>query len=144
MFIIASPVDTQNDVYHKINDVTNVPVYSRLKQDYIILYCKQLCQCTLNLHLKFGAILSQTYKDMTLYSYVYQNVHGNLLQKIACIQEWPLYKRLLVEKYNEFFFRFGATLKATSSSFQKGMTFCRSIYVKKVMKLLAFIFEQPS
>ena len=24
------------------------------------------------------------------------------------------------------------------------MIFCRSIYVKKVMKLLAFIFEQPS
>ena len=24
------------------------------------------------------------------------------------------------------------------------MTFCRSIYVKKGMKLLAFIFEQPS
>ena len=39
---------------------------------------------------------------------------------------------------------FGATLKATNSSFQKDMTFCRSIYVKKVMKLLAFIFEQPS
>ena len=39
---------------------------------------------------------------------------------------------------------FGAILKATNSSFQKGMTFCRSIYVKKVMKLLAFIFEQPS
>ena len=39
---------------------------------------------------------------------------------------------------------FGATLKATNSSFQKGMTFCHSIYVKKVMKLLAFIFEQPS
>ena len=36
---------------------------------------------------------------------------------------------------------FGAILKATNSSFQKGMTFCRSIYVKKVMKLLAFIFE---
>ena len=28
---------TQNDVYHKINDVTNVPVYSRLKQDNINL-----------------------------------------------------------------------------------------------------------
>ena len=28
--------------------------------------------------------------------------------------------------------------------FWKGMTFYRSIYVKKVMKLLAFIFEQPS
>ena len=39
---------------------------------------------------------------------------------------------------------FGAILKATNSSFQKGMTFCRSIYVKKVMKLRAFIFEQPS
>ena len=39
---------------------------------------------------------------------------------------------------------FGAILKATKSSFKKGMTFCRSIYVKKVMKLLAFIFEQPS
>ena len=39
---------------------------------------------------------------------------------------------------------FGAILKTTNSSFQKGMTFCSSIYVKKVMKLLAFIFEQPS
>ena len=39
---------------------------------------------------------------------------------------------------------FGATLKATNSSFQKGITFCRSIYVKRVMELLAFIFEQPS
>ena len=39
---------------------------------------------------------------------------------------------------------FGAILKATNSSFQKGMIFCCSIYVKKVMKLLAFIFEQPS
>ena len=39
---------------------------------------------------------------------------------------------------------FGAILTATNSSFQKGMTFCRSAYVKKVMKLLAFIFEQPS
>ena len=39
---------------------------------------------------------------------------------------------------------FGAILKATNSSFQKGMPFGRSIYVKKVMNLLAFIFEQPS
>ena len=39
---------------------------------------------------------------------------------------------------------FGVILKATNSSFQKGMPFCRSIYVKKVIKLLAFIFEQPS
>ena len=39
---------------------------------------------------------------------------------------------------------FGAILKAANSYFQKGITFCRSVYVKKVMKLLAFIFEQPS
>ena len=39
---------------------------------------------------------------------------------------------------------FGVILKVRKSSFHKGMTFCRSIYVKKVMKLLAFIFEQPS
>ena len=39
---------------------------------------------------------------------------------------------------------FCAILKATNSSFQKGMTFCRNVYVKKVIKLLAFIFEQPS
>ena len=40
----------------------------------------------------------------------------------------------------------GSILKATNSSFQKGMAFCRSIYMyaSKVMKLLAFIFEQPS
>ena len=106
--------------------------------------CKQLQDCYLNLHLKFGAILSKTYKDMTLYPYMYQNVHCNLLQKNVSIQEWSLYKGLKLEKYSEFFFIFGAILKATNSSFQKGMKFCRSIYVKKVMKLLAFIFEQPS
>ena len=39
------------------------------------------------------------------------------------------------------FFMFGAILKATKSFFQKVMIFSRSIYVKKVMKLLAFIFE---
>ena len=39
---------------------------------------------------------------------------------------------------------FSTISKATNSSFRKGMTFCRSIYVKKVMKLLAFVFEQPS
>ena len=42
------------------------------------------------------------------------------------------------------FYMFGAILKATDSSLQKGMTFCRSIYVTKVMNPLAFIFEQPS
>ena len=37
----------------------------------------------------------------------------------------------------------GAIIKATKIYFQRGMTFCISIYMKKVMKLLAFIFEQP-
>ena len=39
---------------------------------------------------------------------------------------------------------FGVILKAANRYFQKGMTFCHSIYVKEVMKLLAFIFEQLS
>ena len=43
-----------------------------------------------------------------------------------------------------FFFIFGAILKATNSSFQEGMPFYRSIYVKKVKKLLAIILEHPS
>ena len=38
---------------------------------------------------------------------------------------------------------FGAIVKATIISFQKGVLFCLRIYMKKVMKLLAFIFEQP-
>ena len=42
------------------------------------------------------------------------------------------------------FFMFGVILKVINSSFQKGMTFCRSIYVKRVIKLLAFIYEQSS
>ena len=39
---------------------------------------------------------------------------------------------------------FAAILKATYGSFQKGMTFCLSIHMKKVMKLLAYIFQNPS
>ena len=39
---------------------------------------------------------------------------------------------------------FGTILKATNSFYKKGMTYCRSIYATEVMKLLAFIFEQPS
>ena len=38
---------------------------------------------------------------------------------------------------------FGAILKATNSSFQKSMPFCRPIFMKKVIELLAFIFESP-
>ena len=38
---------------------------------------------------------------------------------------------------------FGAILKTTNSSFQKGMPFCHSIYVKKVMKLLALYLNSP-
>ena len=38
---------------------------------------------------------------------------------------------------------FGAILKEKNMSFQKGMLFCLTIYMKKDMKLLALIFEQP-
>ena len=58
MFLILSAVDNSNDVYHKINDVTNVPVYSRFKQDSIIFFLQATFGLLLNLHLKFGVILS--------------------------------------------------------------------------------------
>ena len=38
---------------------------------------------------------------------------------------------------------FGVILNATTSSFQKGMPFCLSIYMRKIVKLLAYIFERP-
>ena len=89
----------------------------------LTLSCKQLLDRYLNLHLKFGAILSKTYKDMTLYPHMYQNGHVICFRKNFSIQEWPLYKGLRPEKYSECFFIFGAILNVTNSSFQKGMTF---------------------
>ena len=59
--------------------------------------CKQLLDCYLNLHLKFGAILSNNYKDMTLYPHIYQNVHCNLLQKKTSVYR----NGLLVERDTE-------------------------------------------
>ena len=81
---------------------------------------------------------------MTLYPHMYQNVYVNLPQKTFSIQECPLCKSRDSRNIVSVYFMSGAILKATNSSFQKGMTFCRSIYKKKIMKLLAFIFEQPS
>ena len=78
----------------------------------------------LYLHPKFGDILSKTYKDMTLYPNMYQNVYCNLLQKnLDSIEAWPLYKHLLLEEYCESFFIFRYHFKATKRSFQKGMLF---------------------
>ena len=39
---------------------------------------------------------------------------------------------------------FNVILKTTNSSFPKKLLLCLSIYLKKVIKLLAFIFQQPS
>ena len=38
VFIITSPVGNSNDVIYKINDVANVPIYSRLKQDFLNIF----------------------------------------------------------------------------------------------------------
>ena len=64
-----------------------MPVYLSLNQDYINFSCKQLCECYINLYRKFGAILSQTNKDIILYPHMYQNVYCNLLQKNISNQE---------------------------------------------------------
>ena len=92
--------------YYTRNDL---PVFTGDRNRIIKTFsCKQLCECYLNLHLKFGVILSQTYKDMTLYLHMYQNVYSNSLQKNFSVQAWPLYKCRLVEKYCECFSCFGA------------------------------------
>ena len=87
------------------------------------------------LDLKAGAKSSQTYKDMTLHPHTYQNVCCDLLQEKTSVYTSGV--------CNSRFFMLGAILKVTNISFQKGITFCRSIYVKKGMKLVAFIFKHP-
>ena len=114
-----------------------MPVYSRLKQDYINLFLQASCQCTLNLHLKFCAILSQIYKDMTLYSHMHQNVYCNLLQKTSVYRNGLYISVCNSRNIVSVSLCLVPFLKATNISLQTGMTFCRSIYVKKVIKLLA-------
>ena len=84
---------TQNDVYHKIDDVTNVPVYSRLKQNYINFFLQATFGLLLKLASKIWCHFVEN-KDMTLYPHIYQNVHFNLLQKNFSILELPLHKGL--------------------------------------------------
>ena len=55
---------------------------------------KQLWDCYLDLQLRFGVILSQINKYMTLYPHKYQNVCCNSIQKNFSILERPLYKGL--------------------------------------------------
>ena len=56
-------------------------LFTKIETGLYILFLQQLWNCYLNMHLKFGVILSQTYKDMTLSQHMYQNVCCNLLQK---------------------------------------------------------------
>ena len=56
MFIIPSPVDNSKCVHRKINDVTNVPVYSRLKQDYISLFLQTTSGLLLKLAFKIWCL----------------------------------------------------------------------------------------
>ena len=74
---------TQNDVYHKINDVTNVPVYSRFKQDYI----NSFLQATLSMFLKLAAKIwchfVSNLQRMTPYPHMYQNYIANCFRKTS-------------------------------------------------------------
>ena len=81
---------------------------------------------------------------MKLYLHMYQRVGCNLLQKNFRIEKWPSYKSLLLEEYIVYFFMFGVSLEATNSFFfPETYNICRSICVKKVIKLVAFIVEYP-
>ena len=121
-----------------------MPVYLRLKQDYINFFMQATFVLLLKLALKFDAILSKTYKDMTLYRTCTKTCIAICFRKTSVYRN-VLYIRVCSSRNIEIVFcMFGAILKVTKSSFLKDMTFCRKIYMKKVMKLLAFIFEQPS
>ena len=81
-------------MYHKINDVTNVPVYSRLKQDYSNFFL----QATLSMCLKLASTIrchfvSNLQRYDTLYAHVPERALEFALENFT-IQEWPLYKRL--------------------------------------------------
>ena len=85
---------TQNDVYHKINEVTNVPVYSRSKQDFIKFFLQE----TLSMYLKCASkiwchFVSNLQRYDTISAHVPKRV-WQFAQKNFSIQEWPLYKRL--------------------------------------------------
>ena len=73
----------QNDVYHKIYDVTNVPVYSRLKQDYIYLFL----QATLSMNLKLASkiwchFISNLQRYDTISAHVPKRVWQFALEKL--------------------------------------------------------------
>ena len=119
-------------------------VYLRLKQDYINLFLQATSEVLLKLASK---IWSHFVQNLQRYDTISAHVPKRAWQFASenfSIREWPLYKGLYLEKYSVCFFMFCAILKATNNSFQNDMTFCRSIYVKKVVKLLTFIFEQSS
>ena len=119
-------------------------VYSRLKQDYINFFL----QAALSMYNKLTSkiwchFVSNLQRYDPISAHVPKHVWNNASEKLQCTGLAFILASVTREIF-ECLFMFGAILMATNSSFQKGMAFCRSIYVKKVMKLLAFIFEQPS
>ena len=99
-----------------------MPVYSRLKQGYINFFLI----ATFGLLLKLASkIWCHFVKNLQRYGTILAHVPKRALQFASEKLQytgWPVYKGLLLEKYSECFFMFGAILKATNSSFQKGMT----------------------
>ena len=109
-----------------------MPVYLRLKQDFINFILNE----TLSMYLKLASkVWCHFVSNLQRYDTISPHVPKRVLQLASEKLQYTgmafiLYTRLLLEKYSECFFMFGAILKTTNSSFQKGMTFCRSIYVK--------------
>ena len=121
-------------------------VYSKLKQDYVIYTF--FLQATLSMCVKLASkiwchLVSNLQRYDTISAPVPKSVWQFASEKLQYTGMAFIIKSVTRE-ISECFFMVGALLKATNSSFQKGMTFCRSIHVKKVMKHIAFLFEQPS
>ena len=82
-------------LFIKSNDVINVPIYLRLKQDYINIFLQATLRTLLNFASKIWCHFVSNLQNMTLYPHMYQNVYCNLLKKPS------VYRRgLYISVYN--------------------------------------------
>ena len=109
-----------------------MPVYSRLTQDFINFFLQE----TLLMYLKLASkIWCHFVSNSERYDTISAHVPKRVWQLTSVYRNGIYISIWNSRKYSECFFMFRAILKTANSSFQKGKPYCRSIYVKKVMKL---------
>ena len=105
---------------------------------YLIVSIPDLCHLSYFGYLEFISMVNVLYTRLK-YEH-YSKHHQTLSYKMVFERLARFIGYTYLFHISEYFFIFGVILKVTNGSFQKGMLYCLSIYIKKVMKLLAFIF----